>query len=228
MREVAFQATSGSDHNRDLGARLWTLLPRMLLASVKPDTAGPGGGTKGGGNVHQGVHIRMEVERRLAKFMAGEWNDLLPPAISHKTPSDDPPDPETQAAECIRNVQMGLVARGMASLNSAPLAPADDITFEATKCTLRAHATRPQDPDLGIHLRPRILEVPETKVADLIRRSKMGVSPGIIGWRNEHLKTLAVTPHVLTGITRLVAAVAGGLTLPTLLDAMLLDRVTPP
>jgi hypothetical protein len=55
----------------------------------------------------------------------------------------------------------------------------------------------------------------------------MGVSPGIIGWRNEHLKTLAAMPHVLTGITRLVAAVGGGLTPPTLLDAMLLDRVTP-
>ncbi len=120
---------------------------------------------------------------------------------------------------------MGLISRGMVSLNSAPLAPADDITFEATKQTLRAHASRPPDPDLGIRLQPRVLEVQEALVADLIRRSKLGVSPGIIGWRNEHMKTPAGMPHVITGLTRLVSVVAGGSTPPTLLRAMLLDRV---
>ena len=199
----------------------------MLLASGKPDTSLPNDGAQGGRQVHQGVHIRREVERRLAKFMAGEWDQLLPLCVPHKTPSDEPPDPGMQAAECIRNVRMGLISRCMASLNSAPLAPADDVTFEATKQTLRAHATWPPDPDLGIRLQPRVLEVQEALVADLIRRSKLGVSPGIIGWRNGHLKTLAAMPHVLTGLTRLVAAVAGGSTPPTLLRAMLLDRVTP-
>ncbi len=86
--------------------------------------------------------------------------------------------------------------------------------FEATKATLKAHAHRPPDPDIGINIQPRILEVQESLVADLIRKSKLGVSPGIIGWRNEHLKSLAALPHVLTGLTRLIAVRAGGSTPP--------------
>ncbi len=224
VRETAFMATSGSEQNRELGARLWALLPRMLLASAKTDTSTSKGDS---GPTHQGVQIRQEVERRLAKFLAGEWLDLLPPTRPLSTPSTDPPDGPAQAAECIKNVQMGLLARGMACLNSAPIAPADEVTFEATKNTLRAHAERPPDPDLGISLRPHVLEVQEAMVADLIRRSKMGVSPGIVGWRNEHFKALATMPHVLTGLTRMVAVVAGGYTPRSLLNVMLLDKVTP-
>ena len=224
VRETTFLATSGDHHSRELGARLWILLPRMLLASTKADRQNTGGGTE---YTHQGVHIRQEVERRLAKFLAGEWLDLLPTTAPLNTPSTEPPDDRTQATECIKNVQMGLLARGMACLNSAPLAPADHTALEATKLTLRAHTDRPPNPDLGIPFRPRILEVPEAMVADLIRRSKMGVSPGIVGWRNEHFKALATMPHVLTGLTRIVAVVAGGVTPHTLLDAVLLDKVTP-
>ncbi len=146
VREVAFQTTSGSDHNRDLGARLWILLPRILLASTKNE---PGTQTRkedGGGTVHQGAQIRIDVGRRIGKFMAGQWEKLLPPSVPHNTPSDEAPDPERQAAECIRNVRTGLIARGMAALNSAPLAPADDIAFEATKSTLKAHVADHRTP----------------------------------------------------------------------------------
>ncbi len=55
VRETAFMATSGSERNRDLGARLWALLPRMLLASTKTDTPASNGGS---GPTHQGVQIR--------------------------------------------------------------------------------------------------------------------------------------------------------------------------
>ncbi len=71
----------------------------------------------------------------------------------------------------------------MAALNAAPLAPADERTFEATRKTLQA-ATHPlPSVDLGIPFEPKVLDYPVSLTTTLIRKPARGISPGLMGWR---------------------------------------------
>ena len=193
----------------------------MLFAAVVNDRSDPNE------QVHRGQAIRAEVEKRLARFRAGEWRLLLPDDTQLKAPSADVPDAPTRAKECVRNVRAGLTARGMAALNAAPLAPADARTFEATRKTLQA-AAHPLPPvDLGIPFEPKMLDYPVSLTTTLIRKTARGISPGLMGWRNEFLKELLAFPEAVQGLHRLICQVASGHTPQTLRAVVLMDRTTP-
>ncbi len=213
--------TSTDDPTRETGAILWALLPRMLFAAVVSDAADPQE------QVHRGQAIRAEVERRLARFQAEEWHLLLPVAAALKVPKAEAPDASSRVKECIRNVRSGLMARGMAALNASPLAPADEKTFEAVRKTLQASDSVLPSVDLGIPFQPKMLDYPVTLTATLIRKTARGISPGLIGWRNEFLKELLPFPEATQGLHRLICQVASGYTPNTLRAVMLMDRTTP-
>ncbi len=149
VREVCFMTTSPDDNVKESGAILWALLPRMLFAAVIAEENDPNK------QAHRGQAIRAEVEKRLAHFRAGEWKPLLPQDTPLKAPSSTVPDAPSRAKECVRYARAGLMARGMAALNAAPLAPADERTFDATRKTLQAADHTLSSVDLGIPLHPR-------------------------------------------------------------------------
>ncbi len=221
VREVCYMTTSTDPQTQESGAILWALLPRMLFAAVVDDA--PDSSTQ----THRGQAIRAEVEKRLAQFRSGEWGKLLPPDVPLKSPSDEMPEASSRAKECIRQVRAGLMARGMAALNAVPLAPADERTFEATRKTLQA-ADRPLPAvDLGIPFTPKMLDYPSSLTVTMIRKAARGISPGLMGWRNEFLKELLAFPEAVQGLHRLICCVASGYTPTTLRAIMLMDRTTP-
>ena len=221
VREVCFMTTSPDENVRESGAILWALLPRMLFAAVIAEENDPHK------QAHRGQAIRAEVEKRLALFRAGEWKPLLPQDTPLKAPSSTVPDAPSRAKECVRHVRAGLMARGMAALNAAPLAPADERTFDATRKTLQAADHTLPSVDLGIPFTPKMLDYPTSLTVTMIRKSARGISPGLMGWRNEFLKELLAFPEAVQGLHRLICQVASGYTPQTLRATMLMDRTTP-
>ena len=93
--------------------------------------------------------------------------------------------------------------------------------------TLQASASPLSEVDLGIPFEPKIPNYAVSLTTTVIRKTARGISPGLIGWRNEFLKELLVYPEAVDGLYRLICQVASGYTPRTLRAVMLMDYATP-
>ena len=176
--------------------------------------------------MHRGLAIRRHVERRMMAFRLGEWVTLLPdeepPPVERK-----PPGPEDNFKTALRWARLGLHGRALAALDPTPLAQPTAATVEAVQRAMAAHRVRVAAPQGVPHPRRRDVPVEAPALVAKVKGLKNGISPGILGWRNEFVKLFLKNPYHVEALRSLVHAVAEARAPPGLVESMTWTKVTP-
>ena len=164
----------GSNQAREERAwKMLMLLPRLLL---RPTSSSP-----------TSSH-RDELRDRVAKFWAGEWNELLQRCEPLNHTSHKSWDEGEVASKLVKK---GQLSKAASVLTSHGLAPMND----ETKAALTDPEKRPRDAYEPLPQYPATAPVvldPE-RIKENIRSVKKSSSPGRAGLRGEHLRLLLDT-----------------------------------
>ena len=179
-----------SDADKVRAWKLFFLLPRMLLSRTKK----------------RGEEGKEEFFQRFRKFKTGNWTLLirdarLPPRKKkNQSPMEnsDDIDKERRKREAHLRVYRSEVSHARQALEGQALAPGNEKTRNEL-CAENKRPRNPRSPDLLEELaafKPATpVELDEAKFFSNVRSARRGISGGLSGMRNEHLKCVVYSPR---------------------------------
>ncbi len=174
----AYANTEEGDHPlRVRGWKLFCLLSRMLLHRLRR------GGSQG----------TRELRERISKFDSGQWDELLNAARervrqSARSFTEDPPESVFRRVQhLVARSELSHAARLLRSNGVAPGTP--ETLTQLTDPTLRPPAQlRPLTPEVLNYIPDQKVHLDRDRFVRNLRSTRRGLSAGLGGTRNEHLK----------------------------------------
>ena len=179
--EEAYNVTEDSEHPIRVRAwKLFALLSRMLLHRL------PRGGEAG----------NRELRKRIRLFDEGAWDVLLEAARRRASNARRPAfaDPQQELDQILlkasKLIEQGELSHAARLLSSNGIAPGNLETLrQLTDPLLRPPAPlHPIPPDIANYRPSETVELDKRLFVRNLRTARRGLSPGLGGFRNEHLK----------------------------------------
>ena len=217
--DFTYRTTDERDHPHRVRAwKLFSLLSRMLLYPLQR------GGRAG----------NKELKTRVRLFDEGQWGELLT-ASHNSTPTRRRPPAQSQEqehqkviADARRLIANGELSHAARLLRSKGVAPGTLETLnKLTDPRLRPPEQLRPIPDEVLSYRPEApVELDRDLFARNLRTTRRGLSPGLGGTRNEHLKLALEDTTCLDDLTNVAQHVAEGDLPPQIAEAMRMCKLT--
>jgi hypothetical protein len=130
-----------------------------------------------------------DIRKRANDIIERNWSHLkFSTLVGHPSMSYNPKIVKTPTEVATNLVKRGLISKAFQRLQSPPLPPITDNTFQLFQSL---HPTPPTNtPSLPDITEPPTLSLKPASLYSTIHNTKKGVAPGITGLRSEHLKLL--------------------------------------
>ena len=170
-------------------AKVWTLLPRLLLGAVLDPRPQPRAR-----RAPRQRGIRTVLRDRLRRLEAGEWPGLLAdsrtqgPGAAATQPDEDAPAGWDKAREMVRFARLGQVGKAAARLTSAGVAPWSQAVEDRLRELVAPQAGSP--PTASALPPDNPVQLDFDNFRRRLRRAPRESAPGPTGLRSDHLQLL--------------------------------------